>query len=104
MVESDYNYYTPYEGNIICMNGVTGTVFTVTKNEYDLMKKIMQNADLQGIYSELTHKLIKTRFLTTNMDDEKEYLKALNKQVNNDGTWHLTLNPTQNCNFRCWYC
>ena len=44
-------------------------------NEYDLMKKIMQNADLQGIYSELTHKLIKTRFLTTNMDDEKEYLK-----------------------------
>ena len=39
MVESDYNYYTPYEGNIICMNGVTGTVFTVTKNEYDLMKK-----------------------------------------------------------------
>lgn len=64
----------------------------------------MQNADLQGIYSELTHKLIKTRFLTTNMDDEKEYLKALNKQVNNDGTWHLTLNPTQNCNFRCWYC
>ncbi len=39
MVESDYNYYTPYEGNIICMNGVTGTVFTVTKNKYDLMKK-----------------------------------------------------------------
>ena len=78
MVESDYNYYTPYEGNIICMNGVTGTVFTVTKNEYDLMKKIMQNADLQGIYSELTHKLIKTRFLTTNMDDEKEYLYLAN--------------------------
>lgn len=48
MVESDYNYYTPYEGNIICMNGVTGTVFTVTKNEYDLMKKIMQKCRFAG--------------------------------------------------------
>ena len=104
MVESDYNYYTPYEGNIICMNGVTGTVFTVKKEEFDLMKKVMQDKDLQEKHSELTHKLIKTRFLTTSMDDEKEYLKELNKRINSDGTWHLTLNPTQNCNFRCWYC
>lgn len=21
-----------------------------------------------------------------------------------NGVWHLILNPTQDCNFRCWYC
>lgn len=104
MIESDYNYYTSYGENIICFNGVTGTVFALKKEEFDLMKKLMQNKDLQEKLPNLTHKLIKARFLVTNMEDEKLYLKELNKQVNNDGTWHLTLNPTQDCNFRCWYC
>lgn len=104
MVESDYNYYTSYEGNIICLNGVTGTVFALKKDEFDMMKKLMQNKELQEKLPELTNKLIKARFLITSIDDEKKYLKKLNKRVNNEGTWHLTLNPTQDCNFNCWYC
>lgn len=104
MIESDYNYYTPYEGKIICLNGVTGAIFALKEKEFDLIKKLMHDKDLQDKLPELTHKLINSRFLITNMDDEKKYLKELNKRVNNDGTWHLTLNPTQDCNFRCWYC
>lgn len=104
MIENNYNYYTSYKGNIICLNGVTGTVFVLNEDEFNLMKKLMHDKNLQEKLPGLTEKLVKARFLTASMEDEKNYLKELNRQVNHDGTWHLILNPTQDCNFRCWYC
>ncbi|WP_455664570.1 radical SAM protein [Phocaeicola sp.] len=104
MIESEYNYYIPYEGNIICMNGITGSVFSLKKNEFDFMKRLMNDEILQEKYPQLTHKFIRTRFLTTSMNDEKNHLKELHKRANNNGVWYLILNPTQDCNFRCWYC
>lgn len=104
MVESNYNYFTLQGENVLCMNGITGAVFSLKKEEFDFMKELMSNETLQMKFPELTSKLIKTRFLANNMEEEIDYLKGLNKRVNGNGTWHLIINPTQDCNFRCWYC
>lgn len=104
MIESNYNYYTPRNGNMLCLNGVTGVVFSLNKEEYDFMKKLLADSELQKEYPDLTEKLTKTRFLTNNMEDEISCLRDKYEKVNNSGVWHLILNPTQDCNFRCWYC
>lgn len=104
MIESNYNYYTLQGESMLCMNGVTGSVFSLKKEEFDFMKELMSDEMLQMKFPELTGKLIKTRFLTNNMAEEIDYLKGLNRRVNESGVWHLIINPTQDCNFRCWYC
>lgn len=41
-------------------------------------------------------------------DDTKDELALVRdiflKSANDDSSFHLTINPTLNCNFRCWYC
>ena len=68
------------------------------------MKELMSNEILQQENPILTDKLIKTHFLINNIDEEKAILLEKHKQINNNQTWHLLINPTQDCNFRCWYC
>lgn len=104
MIESNYNYYASQQESILCMNGVTGIIFSLKNDEYNFMKQLMKSDAIQIEFPELTDKLIKAHFLVENMDVEVEYLKMLNGLVNKSGVWHLIINPTQDCNFRCWYC
>ena len=104
MIESSYNYYTPQNENMLCMNGVTGAVFSLNEDEYNFMKKLMADGTLQKKYPDLTNKLTQTHFLTENMNKEITYLREKYNKANDSGVWHLILNPTQDCNFRCWYC
>lgn len=39
MVESNYNYFTLQGENVLCMNGITGAVFSLKKEEFDFMKR-----------------------------------------------------------------
>lgn len=104
MIESNYNYYTSQGESMLCMNGVTGSVFALSNEEFNFVKKLMSDEALQMEFPKLTSKLVKARFLTNNMNEEIDYLKGLNRKVNGDYVWHLIINPTQDCNFRCWYC
>ena len=104
MIESRYNYYTPQDGKILCFNGVTGSVFSLNQNDFFFMKKLMYDIGLQGLYPELTHKLEKAHFLVNSINDEISYLRGRFRSFQNNGIWHLIINPTQNCNFNCWYC
>lgn len=49
--------------------------------------------------------LIKTGVLVEDDVDEVEELKLrFNKNDNESKKFHIHVNPTLNCNFRCWYC
>ena len=104
MKESNYNYYSIIDEKYICLNGITGAVFSLDQKSFNFMKELMSNEILQQENPILTDKLIKTHFLINNMDEEKAILLEKHKQINNNQTWHLLINPTQDCNFRCWYC
>jgi uncharacterized protein len=104
MIESSYNYYTEFGDSLLCLNGVTGKIFKVSKDEFNFLKRLMSDKTIQEKYPLLTFKLSQMHFLISSIDDEIEYLKSINSRVNNQEIWHLKLNPTQDCNFRCWYC
>lgn len=104
MKESNYNYYTIQDDKYLCLNGITGATFALDKDSFLFMKELMADEQLQQEHSELTSRLTKTHFLVNNMNDEFECLLEKHRQSNRDDTWHLIINPTQDCNFRCWYC
>lgn len=104
MEESKYNYYTQQEKKYICLNGITGTVFPLDEESYHFMRKFMSDKQLQQENPELTERLIKTRFLINSMKEESAILLEKHSQKNDENIWHLIINPTQDCNFRCWYC
>lgn len=39
-----------------------------------------------------------------NKDEYHAYVKAARKAEDDDNSFHLLINPTLNCNFKCWYC
>lgn len=104
MKESRFNYYTDSGENVLCLNGISSLVFSLKKEECDFMRNLMKNEELQQEYPELTKKLARGHFLINNEEDEINCLKDKVKKMNTSGTWHLTLNPTLDCNFKCWYC
>lgn len=104
MKESNYNYYTVEGDKHLCLNGITGAIFALDKASFHFMKQLMTDEHLQQENPELTSRLTKTHFLVKDMKDEKECLLEKYRQSNKDNSWHLIINPTQDCNFRCWYC
>ena len=104
MIESKYNYYAPQGESILCLNGVSGAIISLHRDDFFFMKKLMYDKGLQGKFPDLCAKLIKTRFLVDSRENEITYLKEKNRKIQENGVWHLIINPTQNCNFHCWYC
>lgn len=104
MIESDYNYYAPSGDKILCLNAISKIVLSLSNDEYDFMKRLMQTPVLQQQYPDLQQRLARGHFLVGSMEDEVDYLRQLYRSVKNNGVWHLIINPTQDCNFRCWYC
>lgn len=104
MKESRYNYYLKDSDNVICLNGVTGKVFSISYSEYELLNKVLTNQQMREEFPEVTQRLIKSRFLVESDEAEIEHLRSMNRKQMKNSTYQLTLNPTQDCNFKCWYC
>ena len=61
--------------------------------------------DLKKYHASFYDYLIKEEFVVDNEVDEVEKVKELSKRVDeNEKDFMLTINPTMNCNFKCWYC
>lgn len=67
---------------------------------------IEENMDeLENIHPDFYHYLVETKFLVDENLDEVALVKELSKKVDEDSsTFLLIINPTMNCNFKCWYC
>ena len=50
-------------------------------------------------------KFVDWEFITDMERDQKDVIRLINhKKVFLDKTYRLVINPTLECNFRCWYC
>lgn len=101
MKESKYNFFVPYKERVICFNALSGKVFSVNRDEYAAIQSAIGQSNRN---SELSSFLYKYNFLVEDVVDEKELLKLKNHISVFDNTYHLVINPTLECNFRCWYC
>lgn len=104
MVESKYNYYIQNGNDTICLNGISKAVFSVNKSSFDFIKVLLSDVELQQQEEAITKELVRMRFLVEDNEQETNYLLENKRKDANSSLFHLILNPTQDCIFRCWYC
>lgn len=104
MKESRFNYFSKDGDYVICMNGTSGNIFSIPQDTYKLLKDILAEPMKEGHDNDLVSSLYELHFLIDDDFDEIDHLRKRYKTAVNNGNYHLIINPTQECNFRCWYC
>lgn len=76
-----------------------------------LLKDLLEAASIEGVDNLATvhplfyQALASGKYLVDNSDNELEKVKRISKAIDLDERFYrLTINPTMNCNFKCWYC
>ena len=65
----------------------------------------LRGNQITGSADKLTGQLSEAGVLLDDGVDEVKLLADLFERIdNNDSEYHIHINPTLNCNFRCWYC
>jgi uncharacterized protein len=105
MEASYYNYIAPYGNKYLCLNGVSGRILALEKNAFDLFSELLVDQDKRSEYPTLVNKMLDGRFLVNNKEEDINLLRERNREViSNHDSYILTINPTMDCNFKCWYC
>lgn len=105
---SNYNSFVRYDNKIICFNSMSGALFTIDETTYELFNKYKFNPSADGLkdnQENLFNTLVKTRFIIPESQNELEIIKLRNRRdvfINNN--YSVIINPTLDCNFKCWYC
>lgn len=101
MKKSRYNIFAEWNNFFCGVNLFSGNKIVLFKNDYEYYLNDPQQMD-EKMYSAL----IKGGFIIE--DDVNEYSKLIHKRNNdvffNNNVFQLTILPTLECNFRCWYC
>ncbi|MCC7534133.1 MAG: radical SAM protein [Bacteroidia bacterium] len=82
------------------------TIFLVPELK-DLLQAALNEGieNLKSYHPTFYEYLISKEFLIDESVNEVEKVKALSKSIiENENEFILTINPTMNCNFKCWYC
>lgn len=104
MQESKYNFFVHRNDSVICFNGLSHAVFKIDEEGYGLLKNVLLSKKAQEQYPSICEKLHSYKFLVDSNQVEIEFLKEKYLKSKHSDTFHLIINPTQNCNFNCWYC
>ncbi|MDR2234215.1 MAG: radical SAM protein [Tannerella sp.] len=104
MKKSKYNIFIKDNDKTLCFNGLSGKVFSVENEELKIIQGVLNSEKAQKMNVPLTMWLADNHFLEDENIDEKEQLLKKNRSEVFDDSYQLILNPTLECNFRCWYC
>lgn len=103
---SRYNIEVEYKDNFLLFNTLTNKLLPVNYRDYAVVETLLENLPVfQDMYPNLYEAFKKSGFIVAADFDELAYIKLQNKKsifMNKD--YHLTINPTLDCNLRCWYC
>lgn len=102
MKYSKFNSFIP-------LSKKTGLIYNAYSNRFLLVRKELLNlpdvAYLQENNKELYSKLMESKCIVEDDADELEWVKKRQQNADNNLTdYHLIINPTLDCNFKCWYC
>lgn len=105
---SMFNTVLPYENSFILFNTLNKSSMLIDEFLKELLEYGKKNNDiieLKKIHPEFYNELLKMGFIISSKKDEIEDVKKLMNFVNeDDSSFYLIVNPTMNCNFKCWYC
>lgn len=107
MKYSQFNSIIPFEGKFALYNSFNQKVIFIEQ----ILKDILDAARIEGIqglreiHPTFYDYLVEHAFLVPAEEDEVEKVKTLSREVDeNTNSFLLTINPSMNCNFKCWYC
>jgi len=101
---SKYLYIVPRGDIVIVSSLLKNVIFAITDVKYSLLKtsKLSELKNGQPIFFKTMEKL---GVIIPEDFNEMDQIKMLNKQaVFSNDEYRLTINPTLECNFHCWYC
>ncbi len=107
MKYSQFNSIIPYENKYALYNSFENKVLFL---EHDLKELLLAGKnegidELENIHPSFYKYLLENEFLVPNNRDEANNLREIAKEVDEEKSiYQLTINPTMNCNFKCWYC
>lgn len=104
---SQFNTTVPYHDKFHLFNSFTQKFILIDP----LLKEMLDAAkndgveELKNFHPSFYEYLIDEEFILPDEINEVDKVKALSKLVDeNNNSFLLTINPTMNCNFKCWYC
>lgn len=90
------------------------TVFNTLREKYFTLDIALKDIILVGmndvssiedIHPELYNHLVSESFIIPdNVDEVSECVQMINKKFSSNAHLRITINPTLDCNLRCWYC
>lgn len=100
--QSRYNIWV----DNILFNSLSNDIVCFDLTEIDSIKYYLDNTDLfEKNYPEILEKFEKLGFVVNADFDELEYILFRNRvETMQNKKYHLTINPTLQCNYKCWYC
>ena len=103
---SSYNHFSNYEEKVICYNAIKDTLIVLKKDEYKkFFNEILTTDNFSEKFPSLFDQTMDWGFIVPIERNEKEVLLLKNKErIFLDNSYRLTINPTLECNFSCWYC
>jgi uncharacterized protein len=103
---SRYNIEVEHSGGMLLYNALTDKLLPISFKEYAIVETMLEHlTEFQKRYPDLYAAFRKSGFIIDSGFDELAYIKLQNKKrVYAHGNYHLTINPTLDCNLKCWYC
>ena len=105
---SKFNTSIYYNEKFIYHNSLTQSFLLLDPMLMDLVNAAQAEDNIMGIediHVDLYKSLLSNGFIVPKETDEIQKVRELIDHVDNqDESYHLMVNPTMNCNFKCWYC
>lgn len=106
---SQFNIFFPHEEIIVGYNGFNDEFVILNPELYSIFDTISKSNDWEGlheIHSKFFDYMFELGFIVLNDSDEVQKVKDVvyESEIIQEKSYVLTINPTMNCNFKCWYC
>ena len=91
---------------IYLFNSLREKYFTLDSKLKDLVLSGKEDAgDIANSHPELYECLLTEKFLVSqNKDEVSDCINKINEKFSSDNYLRITINPTLDCNLKCWYC
>jgi len=105
---SKFNLFFLHEGYQVGYNSYSDQFIMLEDMLYQMYDASFKKADFEElleVHPEFHEHLYRNGFLIDSEIDEIERVKKASYAIDNDDSlFQLHINPTMNCNFKCWYC
>lgn len=103
---SKYAHFLEAEGRYFAFNVIDGSVIALNQKLYKFLSDSRNNTDkIRTISPTLYEALLKAEMIVpSDKDESTDLIKRLKHNESRPDYFGIIVNPTLDCNLRCWYC